>query len=92
MTADDLAGMIAAVFAANSRGEVVGVQFFDPAGTPLTLGHAEAITDAPGLRVRSTPEPTADEIAARASRQPVLDPRNVQAPASMAELNETLKD
>jgi hypothetical protein len=92
LTADDLTGLVAAIYEYNGRGPVIGVLFFDQQGQPLPVAWAEAWSEDRGLSVRTKPEPTAEELAARISRLPVQDPRAIPGPASFAELDAAMRE
>jgi len=85
---EDLAGLIAAVFAYNQRGNVVGVNLFDEMGHPVKLGYAEAITEGPGLRVRQEPDESPEDKLKRLAvgAEQVTDPRAVAGPTPLADL------
>ena len=56
LAADDVAGLIAAVFEYNRKGVVGDVLWYDMEGKVLPLAYCEVLTEQPGLVVRMQPE------------------------------------
>lgn len=84
---DDLAGLVASVFAYNQRGDVVAIAFYDSLGRPVEIGYAEAIAESPPLRVRQEPESSIEDRLTRLAvgGEPV-DPRAIPGAASLTDL------
>lgn len=85
LSAKDVAGLLSAVFEYNQRGPVAAITFYDGVGTPIDVGYLEVVSEEPGLRVRTSSEQSAEDLA-RQVNPPVEDPRKVTPAAELGAL------
>jgi hypothetical protein len=83
LTADDMAGMISAIWEYNKRGQPLLIGYYDQQGNVLPVALVEVSSDEPGLAVRSRPEDTLtpaqvaqqlSQVAGDSSMSPVATP------------------
>lgn len=87
---DDLTAMFQSILEYNRRGKLVSFAFFDAEQKPIdTIAYMEVYTEeSGGLAVRARPEDSSEDKLRKLVNP---DPRIVQPPASLEELQELLK-